>query len=116
MPRLRADQMRLSSDPFGVDDVVLIKDQLKVIDEAATPPQNCAVIYQMARFDQHLGAACTEMVFTLIDEQAVIGAHHQIGVVVQGAFGDHNWRKATRGAHRGLPDMADRLLSGVVCY
>ena len=79
------DQHGFSGDPFGIDDLVAVKQQLEIIDKPAVLNAHCVAVDQMAHLDQQLGSTCAKAVFALIDEQTVVGADDQVAVIVQGA-------------------------------
>lgn len=79
------DQRRFRGDSLGIDDLMRVKEQLEIIDKSAVLPDHGVAVDQMTRLDQQLGPACAQLVRALIDEQAVVGADHQIVEVVQRA-------------------------------
>ena len=50
----RINQQRSCGDPFGVDNLVVVKQQLEIINKAAVALVNGTAIDQMADLDQHL--------------------------------------------------------------
>jgi|GEM_PF-1757975 len=65
----RVDQQRFRGDPFGIGDLVLIKQQLEVIYKAAGLLKNGFPVDQVADLDRHLVVPGTQSVLPLIDGQ-----------------------------------------------
>ena len=91
------NQHGFSGNPFGIDQLMLVKKQLHIFNKSALHDRHRVTVNQMTRFDQYLSPANANPVRALIDEQAVIGAHDQVMRIVQRAGFDTDRRKYTNG-------------------
>ncbi len=58
-------KQRFCGNAFGVDDMVAVKQQLKIVDKAAVLHHDCVTVDQIPRSHQQLGAAGAQLVMAL---------------------------------------------------
>ena len=105
----RVNEQGLGSDALGVDDLVLIKKQLEVVDKSTILLCDRFAIHQVTGFDKHLRAARAQSIAALIDEQAVVRTDHKVVGVVERARFDHDRGEIAHSAHGVLANPADHL-------
>lgn len=67
------NQKRFGGDPFGVNNLVIVEQDLEIIHEPAVLLIDRVAVDQMAHLYQYFGSARANAVFALVDKQAVIG-------------------------------------------
>lgn len=81
-------QHRFCCDALGVDNMVLIKENLIVINEACVHTNDILAVYQMAHAHKSFGASSAQLVLPLENEQSMFRAEDKVSLVVQYAFFD----------------------------
>ena len=111
----RINQQGLGGDAFSEDNLMVLKEDLKVVDKPAFLNKNALAVDEVARLKQHFCTACSELVFALVDKEAVVWGDEKIVLVVKRALCDHHRGEITYRADGVMTDPADFLWAIVPC-